>query len=93
VRITDLRRGWEVVGNDGQRVGSIVRVGQNYILTSRPGMAADVFVPVSFVANVENKVIHLNIRQPDVSQMGWEQEPRADDALEVTPADDLHRHI
>jgi hypothetical protein len=93
MRMTDLRTGWVVVGNDGQRVGTIERVGQHYIFTSRPGRAADVFVPASSVANVEHGLVHLNIPEANVSQMGWEQEPRADDELEVAPESDLHRHV
>ena len=93
MRMTDLRAGWTVLGNDGRRVGIVKDVGQNYILTARSGLAADLYVPVTSVANVENGVIHLNIRQSDVDQMGWEQGPRDDDALEVQPEGDLHRHI
>jgi hypothetical protein len=93
MRMTDLRKGWAVVGNDGQRVGTIERVGQHYILTARPGLTADVFVPVSAVANVEDGLVQLNIPQAFVGQMGWEQEPRADDSLELEPESDLHRHI
>ena len=91
--MNDLRSGWAVVGNDGRRLGIIKDVRQNYILTSRPGFSADLFVPVSFIANVEHEVVHLNITQPDAEQMGWEQEPRDDEALESGPDSDLHRHV
>lgn len=91
--MTDLRAGWAVLGNDGRRVGTIRDVGQNYILTSRPGFAADLFVPVSFIANVEHEAIHLSIPQRDAGQMGWEQEPRDDDMLEASPENELHRHV
>jgi hypothetical protein len=93
MRMTDLRAGWAVLGNDGGRVGSIKVVGQNYILTSRPGFEADLFIPVSSIANVKSEVVHLNITQPDVEQMGWEQEPSDDDMLEASPDSDLHRHV
>ena len=93
MRMTDLRPGWAVLGNDGRRVGTIKAVGQNYILTSRSGFASDLYVPASSVANVENEAVHLNITQGDADQMGWEQEPRDHDALAVTPESDLHRHV
>jgi hypothetical protein len=92
MRMTDLRVGWIVLGNDGGRVGAIKSVGQNYILTSRHGFSADLYVPVSAIANVENETAHLNITQPDAEKMGWEQAPR-DDELEASPESDLHRHI
>jgi len=92
MRVTDFQPGWAVVGNDGRRVGTVKRVGQNYILTSRPGFSPDMYVPVSSIANVENQAIHLNVAQRDSGQMGWEQPPREDE-LEVSPESDLHRHV
>ena len=93
MRMKDLRAGWLVLGNDGARVGTVKAVGQAYILTSRSGFSADLYVPVTSVANVENEVVHLNIPQRDADHMGWEQEPRTDDALEAGPQSDLHRHV
>lgn len=93
MRMTDLQAGWAVLGNDGGRVGTVKDVGQNYIVTARPGFAVDLFVPASFVANVENEVIRLSIPLPDADQMGWEQEPRDGDVLEASPEGDLHRHV
>jgi hypothetical protein len=93
MRMTDLRAEWIVVGNDGRQIGTIKNVGQNYVLTSRPGFAADMFIPVSSIANVENEVVHLNITQPDAEQMGWEQQPSDDDVIEASSASDLHRHV
>jgi hypothetical protein len=93
MRMTDLRPGWPVLGNDGRRVGTVKDVRQDYIVTSRPGPLADLFVPVSSVANVVSEAIHLNIRQADAEQMGWEQEPRHEERLGERPDDDLHRHV
>jgi hypothetical protein len=93
MRMKDLRVDWLVVGNDGRQVGTIKNVGQNYILTSRPGFAADLFIPVTSIANVEHEVVHLNITQSDVDQMGWGQKPTDDDAPDATSNPDLHRHI
>jgi hypothetical protein len=92
MRMTDFRAGWAVVTNDGRRLGAIKEVGQNYILTSRPGFAADLYVPASSIANVEHETIHLNLTHDAVEQMGWEQAPRDGD-LEGGQESDLHRHI
>lgn len=91
--MADLKPGWTVVGNDGNRVGAVRDVGQNYVLTAIGGMAGDLYVPASAIANVEHDVIHLSIPQHDAAQMGWEQPPRVDDALATSPEADLHRHI
>ena len=37
MRMTDLKAGWAIVGNDGRRLGTVLSVGQNYILASRAG--------------------------------------------------------
>ena len=92
MRVTDFQVGWAVVGNDGRRVGTVKHVGQNYILTSRSAFSADMYVPVSSIANVENQAIHLNVTQRDAGQMGWEQPPREDE-LGASAESDLHRHV
>ena len=92
MRMTDFQAGWAIVGNDGRRIGTVKGVTQNYILTARPGFAPDLYVPASFIANVEHETIHLNITHDAAEQMGWEQPPRHDDP-EAGPEDDLHRHV
>lgn len=92
MRVTDFQPGWHVVGNDDRRIGTVRHVGFNYIEVSRSAFSADLYVPVTAIANVEDEVIYLNITQPDADHMGWEQEPR-DDEPEPDVGDDLHRHI
>jgi hypothetical protein len=93
MRMADLKSGWDVVGNDGRRVGQIREVSQNYLLTSMPGLADDLYIPASAIANVVNEVVHLSVPQPDVAQMGWDQPPREDDTITSSPESDLHRHV
>ena len=93
MRMADLKPGWMVVGNDGHRVGTVRDVGQNYIVTSTTGLAGDIYVPASAIANVEHEVVHLSIPQRDVAEMGWEQPPRDDDAPATSRESDLHRHV
>jgi hypothetical protein len=92
MRMADIKPGWTVVGNDGRRVGAVREVGQNYILTST-GLASDIYVPASAIANVEREVVHLSVQQHDVAEMGWGQPPRDDDAPATSPETDLHRHV
>jgi hypothetical protein len=93
MRMTDLRPGWVVVGNDGRELGTVKDVGQNYVLTTTRGHGHDLYVPASAIANVENDVVHLNLPLRDAHRMGWQQPPRGDDALETAPETDLHRHV
>lgn len=89
MRMTDLKRGWSVVGNDGRRLGTIKDVGQNYVLIT-PG---DLYVPASAIANVTDDTVQLNLARSEAAQSGWEQAPRDDDTLETSKEPDLHRHI
>jgi hypothetical protein len=91
--MADLKPGWMVVGNDGHRVGAVRDVGQNYILTSSTGLASDIYVPASAIANVEHEVVHLSVAQRDVAEMGWDQPPRDDDSPAASAETDLHRHV
>ena len=92
MRMTDFRVGWDVVGNDDRRLGTIKHVGHSYILTYRSVFAPDLYVPVSAIANVEHDTVHLNVTRREAEQMGWEQEPLHDEP-ESGSEDDLHRHI
>ena len=93
MRMADLKVGWLVIGNDDGQVGVIGKVGQNYLLTSTSGLGRDLYIPASFIANVENEVVYLSVAHPEVAEMGWEQPPRDDDSLATSPESDLHRHV
>jgi hypothetical protein len=92
MRMTDLRPGWPIIGNDGHQLGTIDSVGQNYVVASR-GLAGRIYVPASHIANVDNEVVYLNLAKAEAEDMGWEQPPRDEDAPETTPESDLHRHV
>jgi hypothetical protein len=93
MRMTDLKAGWAIVGNDGHRFGTVEHVGQNYILASRPSLAGHLYVPATHIANVEHEVVYLNLAKREADEMGWEQPPRDQDAPETSPDTDLHRHV
>jgi hypothetical protein len=93
MRMTDLKAGWAIVGNDGHRFGTVESVGQNYILASKASLAGHVYVPATHIANVEHGVVYLNLAKSEADEMGWEQPPRDQDAPETTPETDLHRHV
>ncbi len=94
MRMTDLQVGWAVVGNDGRRLGIVRDVGQNYVVTSRGGVADQLYVPASAIANVEHELVHLNMAKHEAEQMGWEQPPREQDEPESAQDTDLlHRHV
>jgi len=94
MRMTDLRTGWAIVGNDGRRLGTVHEVSQNYVVASRGLLSGVLYVPASHIANVEHEIVHLNLAKDEAEQMGWEQPPREPDQPDDEAHPDLlHRHI
>lgn len=93
MRMTDLKPGWTIVGNDGHRFGTVKSVGQNYILASTSSLGGNRYVPASHIANVEHEVVHLNVAKREADEMGWEQPPRGQDTPDAPSETDLHRHV
>lgn len=92
MRMSDLKAGWSVVGNDGGHLGDVREVGQNYVLVSTGRMSEPLHVPASAIGNVEGEVVHLNVSAREAGAMGWQQAPRGEDAPTTDEAD-LHRHV
>jgi hypothetical protein len=93
MRIADLQPGWEVVANDGHRIGRIRDVGQQYVEVSAGIFSGPLFVPASAIANVETETVHLNVARSEVDAMGWQQPPRSSDELQTDRERELDREI
>jgi hypothetical protein len=93
MRIADLQPGWDVLTNDGHRIGRIKDVGQHFVEVSGGLFSSNLYVPASAIGNVENETVHLSIAQREVDGMGWRQPPRSPDELQTGPERDLDREI
>ena len=93
MRIADLKPGWDVVTNDGIRLGRIKEVGQHFIEVPGGLFSTALFVPASAIGNVENETVHLGIAHREVQAMGWQQPPRTADELHIGPDRDVDRDI
>lgn len=93
MRIADLQPGWNVVTNDGHRLGRIKDTGQHFLEVSGGLFSAALFVPASAIGNVENETVHLTIANGEVDAMGWRQRPRTSDELQTRPERDADRDI
>lgn len=93
MRIADLKPGWEVLSNDGHRIGKIREVGQHFLRVSGHLFSGDIFVPASAIANVEHEAVHLNVANGEVDAMGWQQPPRTPDTLRTTPEGETEREV
>lgn len=93
MRIGDLKPGWDVVTNDGHRLGRIREVGQYFVEVDAGLFSATLFVPASAIGNVENDTVHLNLAHSEVDATGWQQAPRSPDELHTTREQDADREI
>lgn len=93
MRIADLQPGWQVLTNDGQRLGTVQEVGQHFIEVSGGYFSAALYIPSSAIANVEHETVYLNIANGEVDAMGWRQPPRLPDELNTAPERDVDRDI
>ena len=93
MRIADLKPGWDVLTNDGHRIGKIREVGQHFLKVSGRPFSSDLFVPASAIMNVEHQAVHLNVASGEVDAMGWQQPPRTSDALRTDPEREADREI
>jgi hypothetical protein len=93
MRVSDLQPGWEVLTNDGHRIGRIREVGQHFLRVSGHLFSGDVYVPASAISNVERGAVHLNVASGEVDAMGWQQPPRTPDELRTGPERESDREI
>ena len=93
MRIADLKPGWEVVTNDGHRLGRIKDVGQHFVEVSGGLFSTHLYVPSSAIGNVEHEKVHLNLAQREVGATGWKQPPRSADDLHASPQREADREI
>jgi hypothetical protein len=93
MRIADLKPGWDVVTNDGHRLGRIRNVGQHFMEVTGGYFSAGLYVPASAIGNVEHETVHLNVANGEVDAMGWRQPPRSPDDLRRTDERDVDREI
>jgi hypothetical protein len=93
MRIADLKPGWDVLTNDGHRLGRIKDVGQHFIEVSGGLFASALFVPSSAIGNVEHETVHLNLAEREVDATGWQQPPRSPDDLQTASERDAQREI
>ena len=93
MRIADLQPGWDVLTNDGQRLGRIKEVGQHFVEVSGGLFSQTLYVPSSAIANVDDETVHLSVANGEVGSMGWSQPPRMPDELLTGPERDVDRDI
>ncbi len=71
---TRVRLGMEVVGADGDRVGTVKDLRDTDFLVDR-AMQRDVYVPFDAIRSIDGDVITLTVAAGAVDQQGWPSPP------------------
>jgi hypothetical protein len=71
----DINSGWEVCDANGNKIGSINDVRDNYLVVSKGTLLPkDIFVPTTAVQRVDENDhrVYLNVDKDTISSMGWD---------------------
>ncbi|MDP9359507.1 MAG: DUF2171 domain-containing protein, partial [Chloroflexota bacterium] len=65
--------GTDVVGADGEKVGTVVAVHQNYVVVEKGFFfPTDYYIPISAIANADGNTITLNVTKDAALDQGWD---------------------
>lgn len=75
-QIIDVEPGASVFGSDGEKLGSIMEIGPDYIVVEK-GLffPTDYFVPNGAIASVEPERITLTMTRDEALEQGWDKDP------------------
>jgi len=93
MRVADLQPGWNVLTNDGHKLGTVREVGQHFVEVSGGFFSSTLFVPASAIGNVDDETVYLNLAQGEIDATGWSKRPRSSDELKTAAERDANREI
>lgn len=71
-----IRAGDDVYGSDGEKVGSVIAVEQDYLVVEKGWFfPTDYYIPLNAVASYEEGRITLNVTKANALEQGWDAEP------------------
>ncbi len=77
--------GTDVVGADGEKVGTVIAVHQNYVVVEKGFFfPTDYYIPISAIANADGNTITLNVTKDAALDQGWDTVPADDPAYTTT---------
>ena len=82
-----FREGDDVLGSDGEKVGSVHSIGSNYLVVEKGFFfPTDYYVPFSAVSTYDEAdgKVFLNVSKDDALNSGWDAEPGAGDSSSMT---------
>jgi len=76
-----LVAGADVYGSDGEKIGTVADVGQNYLLVQKGWLfIKDLYLPTSTIAQMDGDTVYLSLTKHEAEQMGRDELPTTDDA-------------
>ena len=71
-----IKTGTDVYGSDGEKIGSIAGVADNYFVIEKGFIfTTDIYVPMSAVARVDDDKVMLSMTKDQVENEDWTREP------------------
>jgi hypothetical protein len=70
--------GWDVVGSDDQKIGSVNEIGEGFVLVRQGHIfAKDIYIPTDAItaADVDRRTVVINIPKAAAENMGWNSPP------------------
>jgi len=80
----NFSEGTDVVGSDGNKVGEVVAVHQNYVVVEKGFFfPTDYYIPTSAVASYDDGRVYLSVTKDAALNQGWDAEPTGGYAEEL----------
>ena len=76
--VASIARGWQLLGSDGEMVGTIDGVGANYFLVRQGTLyAADIYVPMAAISDIDTVATAavVDVAAYQVGDKGWRTPP------------------
>lgn len=73
-----VKEGTEIVGSDGEKVGKVVAVHDNYVVVEKGFLfPSDYYIPTTAIANYDEKKIYLNVTKEQALEQdpSWDRQP------------------
>jgi uncharacterized protein (TIGR02271 family) len=71
-----VHEGMDVVGSDGEKLGSVHRVEGGYLVAQKGWLfPSDYYIPASAITGVQGEQVILNVTKDEVLNQGWESAP------------------
>jgi len=81
--MVQVHEGMDVLGSDGEKLGSVDRIEGSYIVASKGFFfPTDYYIPTSAIASVDGEQAYLNVTKDAALDQGWDTQPmESDDAM------------